>query len=99
MTANEACEITIYVSELCEIIWRRKMSLMSDRLRLAFEEASKLSEREQDAFAAFIIAELQDESGWQARFDNSQEALSRLAASALKEHRQGNTRPLDDLFK
>lgn len=37
---------------------------MSDRLKLAFEEASKLPEQEQNAFADFLLAGLNDEQKW-----------------------------------
>jgi hypothetical protein len=72
---------------------------MGDRLRLAFEEAAKLPQQEQEAFAAFLLAELEDEKRWQAEFAASQGALSRLAAKARREHAQGKTLPLEDLLK
>ena len=72
---------------------------MSDRLKLAFDEAAKLPKSEQDAFAAFLLAELEDESRWQAQFAASSGALAKLAAEARREHAQGKTRPLEDLLK
>ena len=71
---------------------------MGSRLRSAFEEAAKLPPDKQDAFAAFLLAELHDEQDWMVRFENSQDALSRLANEARREHRAGKTRPLEDLL-
>lgn len=72
---------------------------MSDRLRLAFDEAAKLPKEEQDAFAAFLLAELEDEKLWQKQFAASQGALAKLAAKARREQSLGKTRPLEDLLK
>jgi len=72
---------------------------MSDRLRLAFTEAEKLPEEEQDAFAAFLLAELEDERRWNEQFAASGNALARLAAEARAEHAAGKTRSLEDLIQ
>jgi hypothetical protein len=72
---------------------------MSNRLKLAFDEAAKLPKADQDAFAAFLLAELEDEKQWQKQFAASQGALAKLAAKARREHAQGKTRPLEDLLK
>jgi len=72
---------------------------MSDPLRSAFDEAAKLPLAEQEAFAAFLLAELADEQQWRERFATSGSALSRLAAKAREEHARGKTQPLDDLLK
>ncbi len=72
---------------------------MSDRLKLAFDEAAKLPKAEQDAFAAFLLVELEDEKRWQQQFAASRGALAKLAAKARREHAQGKTRPLEDLLK
>lgn len=72
---------------------------MSDRLKHAFDEACKLPKAEQDAFAAFILAELDDENRWQAQFASSATALAKLAAKARREHAAGKTEPLEDLLK
>jgi hypothetical protein len=69
---------------------------MSDRLREAFNEASKLTAEEQDAFAAFLLAELRDESEWSKRFDASPGQLGTLAREARDEYSAGKTKPLDD---
>ncbi|MEK7270821.1 MAG: hypothetical protein AAB215_07790 [Planctomycetota bacterium] len=68
---------------------------MTVMLEQAFAEAAKLSPAEQDAIARRLLAELADEKAWDAAFSGSQDALARLAAEALAEHRTGRTLPLD----
>ena len=72
---------------------------MSNRLKAAFEEAAKLSESDQDAFAEFILAELRDEAAWNAKLASTPSLLEKMAAEALGEHERERTRPLDDLLK
>jgi hypothetical protein len=68
---------------------------MTKLLEQAFSAASRLSPSAQDALAAAILAEVQAEPLWQRSFDQSADALDRLAAEALEEHRSGRTEPLD----
>jgi hypothetical protein len=63
---------------------------MTKVLERAFDEASKLSENEQDA-----LGEIQSEREWDRAFASSQDALARLAKEALAEHRRGQTDELD----
>ena len=69
-----------------------KMSSMTTLLEQAFPKASQLLEREQDALAELLLAELASEERWQALFDESQDLLSELADEALAEHRVGRTK-------
>ncbi|HSI72618.1 MAG TPA: hypothetical protein VK934_05535 [Fimbriimonas sp.] len=62
---------------------------MSDRLKLAFDQASRLEEVEQDAFADFLLAELRDEAEWRRRFAGSQGVLSALAEEGRAALRSG----------
>jgi len=57
----------------------------------AFDEAAKLPEQEQNAFANWILAELASEQRWTKAFEASQDQLSQLAEEALAEHRAGKT--------
>ena len=41
---------------------------ISKHLRLAITENSKLSEEQQNAIAARLLAELEDDQAWQSRF-------------------------------
>lgn len=60
----------------------------------AFAEVSKLPPDEQTKFAAWILEEL-SERRWQKRFDETGDALDKLAEEALREHRAGQSEPLD----
>ena len=72
---------------------------MTRLLEKAFAEASRLPERDQDAIAEIVLAELASEERWSELFENSQDALAELAEEALAEYRAGKTKPLnvDDL--
>ena len=60
-------------------------------LEKAISEIKKLSNDEQDAIAAVLMAELASERQWERAFDSSAEQLSSLAKEALDEHRAGKT--------
>jgi hypothetical protein len=68
---------------------------MTNKLKKAFEAASKLPPAEQDALAAAILEEVKADKLWDASFARNPGALERLADEALEEHRAGRTRPLD----
>jgi hypothetical protein len=68
---------------------------MTKLLDKAFEEASKLSELEQNALARWLIDEIIAEKRWERAFSESEDVLEKLADEALAEHAQGKTRPLD----
>ena len=72
---------------------------MSDRLKMAFAEAEKLPEEEQDEFADFLIAELEDDRRWNEQFARSSELLTRLADEARAEEDAETLRPLEELLK
>ncbi len=68
---------------------------MTDLLKKAFDAVSRLPEEEQNAVAEWLLAELSSEERWEARFAETQDALSVLAREALDEHKRGETRNLD----
>lgn len=68
---------------------------MTQLLKKAFDEVSKLPEQEQNDFAAWLLEELASEQRWSELFAKSEVKLSQLAAEALAEHREGKTRALD----
>ena len=68
---------------------------MSKLLEKAIAEASKLPESEQEAFGAWMLAELESERRWDNLFARSQDLLSRMADEAHREYRGGLTEPLD----
>ena len=69
---------------------------MTHLLEKAFAEASRLPERDQDAIAEIVMAELASERRWQELFEGSQDVLAELAEEALAEYRAGKTKPLKD---
>ena len=68
---------------------------MTNKLKKAFDAASKLPPADQDALAAAILEEVKVDGLWEASFAKKPGALERLANEALDEHRAGSTRPLD----
>ena len=68
---------------------------MTRLLEKAFTRVSKLPQKEQDSFAAWILEELASEQRWDELFANSTAALERLADEALAEFRAGRTQVLD----
>ncbi len=68
---------------------------MTKLLEKAFFEASKLPEKDQDAIAELVLAELASEERWHDLFSRSQDLLAELAEEALAEHRAGKTQPIE----
>ena len=68
------------------------MGKLLDRVMV---EASKLPDDEQEAFAAFMLAELESERRWDELFSRSQDLLATMAEEARQEYRAGLTEPLD----
>lgn len=69
---------------------------MGNLLDRAIEEAHKLSESDQEAIGAWLLAEIESERRWDELFSRPpSEALERVAEEALADHRAGRTSPLD----
>ena len=68
---------------------------MTDLLKEAFDAASQLSDKEQDAVAEWLLAELASEERWEERFAETQNALSVLAREAMDKDQRGETDDLD----
>jgi len=68
---------------------------MTELLEQAIAEIKKRPANEQDAIAALILEEIEDETRWDEAFKKSQDALAKLAAEALAEDQAGKTRELD----
>jgi hypothetical protein len=68
---------------------------MTELLARAFSEASKLSAKEQDALAAWILDEITSEHRWDEAFSSSHDALAGLASEARTEHKKGRTQLLE----
>lgn len=68
---------------------------MTELLRKAFEEASKLPPQDQDALASVLLVEIEGEQEWDGALSETQDELGSLADAALAEHRSGKTATLD----
>ena len=68
---------------------------MGKLLEQVITETSRLPEAEQEAFAAFMLAELESERRWDDLFARSQDLLATMAEEARQEYRAGLTKPLD----
>jgi hypothetical protein len=68
---------------------------MTKILQEAFDQASKLSEVEQDALGRILLEELTSERRWENLFAGSHDLLEELADQALAEHDAGRTEKLD----
>lgn len=67
---------------------------MTTLLAKAFAEAVKLSPEDQDAFARWMLDELEDEARWSNSFAKSLDVLERLGNEALEELHAGKTKRL-----
>ena len=63
-------------------------------LEMALTEVRKLPEDKQDAIAALIIEELEDERRWDSAFASSQDKLSKLAQKARADRNAGRGREM-----
>ncbi|MBV8547739.1 MAG: hypothetical protein JO093_06175 [Acidobacteria bacterium] len=68
---------------------------MNKLLERVITETAKLPDRDQEAFAAFMLAELESERRWDNLFLRSQDLLAQMADEAHEEYRAGITEPLD----
>ncbi|MBD2183140.1 hypothetical protein [Aerosakkonema funiforme] len=68
---------------------------MTELLERAIAKLKTLPAREQDAIAAMILEELEDEIKWDAAFASSHNALAKLATDAMAEYKAGKV--LDDI--
>lgn len=62
---------------------------MTQQLKHAIDQASKLSNDEQDALAAIILEEMKVEQAWESSFARSQDSLAKLAEMAREDIRTG----------
>jgi hypothetical protein len=71
----------------------------SELLQRAIAVLEKLPEDAQNAIAARLLAEVEDEQAWAASFEATTDAQwDRLAASARQEIATGDTVPLEEVF-
>ena len=68
---------------------------MTELLECAIARLQTLPASEQDAIAAMILEQIEDDRHWDESFSRSPNILAKLAASAMAEHRAGQTQELD----
>ena len=68
---------------------------MTRLLEEVFARVSELPADAQDELARWLLSELESERRWSKLFDESEDALARLAEEALAEHKRGETQELD----
>lgn len=68
---------------------------MTELLEEAFARVARLPDHEQDAFARWLMDELESEQRWSHAFETSQGRLSELAREALEDDLADRTEPLD----
>lgn len=74
-------------------------SYMTDLLKKVIAEIEKLPEESQDAIAARLIADLNDELEWANRFAATTDSQwNKIAEMAQREINAGEIKPLDDLL-
>ena len=66
---------------------------MTQLLKQAFDQATKLDNAEQDALATEILDELTAESRWDKTLASSAETIDAMGEQALKEFQQHKTTP------
>ena len=72
---------------------------MTSLLRYALSEAEKLPAEDQDAIASRLLAEVEDEREWAARFvATTDDQWDRIVAEVRQDVATRGTRPLDEVF-
>jgi len=72
---------------------------MTTLLQRAVAEVEKLPAEDQDAIAARLLAEVDDERQWDARFASTKDdQWDGLVAEVHRDVAEGGTLPLDDVF-
>jgi hypothetical protein len=69
--------------------------VVTKALEQAFVEAAKLSLKEQDWLATWILREVAEEQRWSEIFASSADMIARLADDAIEDLRSGRAEPLD----
>ncbi|OLP18525.1 hypothetical protein BST81_10355 [Leptolyngbya sp. 'hensonii'] len=72
---------------------------MTELLERAIAQLKTLPADEQDAIAARLLAEMEDEQRWKAQFDSTtDEQWDRMAEMVRQEIAAGDTTPLAEVF-
>lgn len=68
---------------------------MNKLLEKAFAEAATLPDEDQEAFASQMLAQIEDERGWNERFASAPDKLAKLAQRARERIAKGEVLPYD----
>jgi len=68
---------------------------MTKLLEKAFKKASQLPGVEQNAFARWMLEEIEAEKKWDKTFAESEDILDKLADEALEAYKEGRTGTLE----
>ncbi|MGG6264789.1 hypothetical protein [Leptolyngbya sp. AN10] len=68
---------------------------MTEQLEQAIARLKTLPTDKQNAIAALILEELEEEQRWDDSFARSPDLLAKLATEAMAEYRAGKTQELD----
>ncbi len=68
---------------------------MTELLEEALAKVARLPDHEQDAFARWLMNEVESEQRWPRAFETSQGRLAELARKALEDDLADRTEPLD----
>jgi len=68
---------------------------MTELLERAIAKLKDLPTQEQNAIAAMILEELEDDHRWDESFARSPDLLAKLADEAMGEYRENQTQELD----
>jgi hypothetical protein len=68
---------------------------MTELLKKAFSEASRLPPEEQDQLARWLLAEFASEKRWEHAYSRGRDRLADLAREAVSEREAGETEELD----
>lgn len=71
---------------------------MTELLQRVIAELEKLPDQEQDAIAARILAELEDEKQWKARFEATTDAQWDRLADMVKQDIAEGTTLIEEVF-
>jgi hypothetical protein len=72
---------------------------MTSLLQRALTEVEKLSAEDQDVIASRLLAEVEDEQRWAARFaSTTDDQWAQIAAEVHREVAVKGTQPLDEVF-
>jgi len=68
---------------------------MSNLLDEAYAVAKSMSEEQQQAIGAWLLAEIDADRRWDELFAQPSEVIERMGEKALEDYRSGRTLPLD----